>query len=284
MFADKYLFWRALRPFSFSVAIVVCLTGILAANADTQINTFIASLILIAGLLLQAGVNLINDYSDLSLLSSELDEQSCKRIQLNFSIGLSCLFVAAVIGLFLIYQSGWVLLLYSVIGLLGALGYTLEPVNYKRRGLAVFFVFWLMGVLMVTGAYYALTQQLNLDIFLISIPVSLYTSLLLLSNEIRDFESDSEMGIRTLSVRIGYERATMLYYLFLVSIFISAVLMSFLQIISHSWLVILSLPVALMPLRHIDQTPESRAPITPLTGKAFFLFGALYCVGLLFSG
>ena len=283
MFADKYLFWRALRPFSFSVAIVVCLTGILAANADTQINLFIACLILIAGLLLQAGVNLINDYSDLSLLSSELDQKSCQRIQLNFGIGLSCLFVAAVIGLFLIYQSGWILLLYAVVGLLGALGYTLEPVNYKRRGLAVFFVFWLMGVLMVTGAYYALTQQLNLEIFLISIPVSLYTSLLLLSNEIRDFESDSKQGIRTLSVRVGYETATKLYYLFLVSIFVSAVSLSFLQVISHSWLVILSLPVALIPLRYLEKTAEERIPVTPLTGKAFFLFGALYSVGLLLS-
>lgn len=283
MFADKYLFWRALRPFSFSVAIVVCLTGILAAIADTQINLFIASLILIAGLLLQAGVNLINDYSDLSLLRSELDHKSCNRIQLNFYIGLSCFFVAAVIGLFLIYQSGWVLLLYAVIGLLGALGYTLEPVNYKRRGLAVFFVFWLMGVLMVTGAYYALTQQLNLEIFLISIPVSLYTSLLLLSNEIRDIESDSKQGIRTLSVRVGYETATKLYYLLLVSIFVSAVSLSFLQVISHSWLVILSLPVALIPLGYLDKTAEERIPVTPLTGKAFFLFGALYCIGLLLS-
>ncbi len=283
MLAEKYLFRQALRPFSFSVALVVCLTGILAANAVEQINLFIAVLILAAGLLLQAGVNLINDYSDLSFRAVKTDAQSCKRIRQNFRFGLICLLVAAVIGLFLIYRSGWVLLLYAVIGILGALGYTLEPVNYKRRGLAVFLVFWLMGVLMVTGSYYILTLQLNYEIFLISVPVSIYTSLLLLSNEIRDYESDSEAGIKTLSVRIGYERAEKLYLILLAAVYVGALSVSFLTTLTHAWLVVFSLPVALLPIKYIPSAPEDRKPVTPLTGKSFLLFGVLYCLALVIS-
>lgn len=283
MLAEKYLFRQALRPFSFSVALVVCLTGILAANAVEQINLFIAVLILAAGLLLQAGVNLINDYSDLSFRAVKTDAQSCKRIRQNFRFGLICLLVAAVIGLFLIYRSGWVLLLYAVIGILGALGYTLEPVNYKRRGLAVFLVFWLMGVLMVTGSYYILTLQLNYEIFLISVPVSIYTSLLLLSNEIRDYESDSDAGIKTLSVRIGYERAEKLYLILLAAIYVGALSVSFLTTLTHAWLVVFSLPVALLPIKYIPSAPEDRKPVTPLTGKSFLLFGVLYCLALVIS-
>ncbi|WP_420598876.1 prenyltransferase [Neptuniibacter sp.] len=283
MLAEKYLFRQALRPFSFSVALVVCLTGILAANAVEQINLFIAVLILAAGLLLQAGVNLINDYSDLSFRAVETDAQSCKRIRQNFRFGLICLLVAAVIGLFLIYRSGWVLLLYAVIGILGALGYTLEPVNYKRRGLAVFLVFWLMGVLMVTGSYYILTLQLNYEIFLISVPVSIYTSLLLLSNEIRDYESDSDAGIKTLSVRIGYERAEKLYLILLAAVYVGALSVSFLTTLTHAWLVVFSLPVALLPIKYIPSAPEDRKPVTPLTGKSFLLFGVLYCLALVIS-
>ena len=283
MLAEKYLFRQALRPFSFSVALIVCLTGILAANAVEQINLFIAVLILAAGLLLQAGVNLINDYSDLSFLAVKKDAQSCKRIRQNFRFGLICLLVAAVIGLFLIYRSGWVLLLYAVIGILGALGYTLEPVNYKRRGLAVFLVFWLMGVLMVTGSYYILTLQLNYEIFLISVPVSIYTSLLLLSNEIRDYESDSDVGIKTLSVRIGYERAEKLYLILLAAVYVSALSVSFLTTLTHAWLVVFSLPVALLPIKYIPSAPEDRKPVTPLTGKSFLLFGVLYCLALVIT-
>jgi len=283
MLAEKYLFRQALRPFSFSVALVVCLTGILAANTVEQINLFIAVLILAAGLLLQAGVNLINDYSDLSFRAVKTEAQSCKRIRQNFRFGLICLLVAAVIGLFLIYRSGWVLFLYAVIGILGALGYTLEPVNYKRRGLAVFLVFWLMGVLMVTGSYYILTLQLNYEIFLISVPVSIYTSLLLLSNEIRDYESDSDVGIKTLSVRIGYERAEKLYLILLAAVYVSALSVSFLTTLTHAWLVVFSLPVALLPIKYIPSAPEDRKPVTPLTGKSFLLFGVLYCLALVIS-
>ena len=283
MLAEKYLFRQALRPFSFTVALVVCLTGILAANAVEQINLFIAVLTLAAGLLLQAGVNLINDYSDLSFLSVKTDAQTRNRIRQNFRFGLVCLLVAAVIGLFLIYSSGWILLLYAVIGMLGALGYTLEPVNYKRRGLAVFLVFWLMGVLMVTGSYYILTLQLNYEIFLISVPVSIYTSLLLLSNEIRDYESDSDAGIKTLTVRMGYERAEKLYLILLAAIYVSAFSVCFLTMHTHAWLVVFSLPVALLPIKYIPLAPEDRKPVTPLTGKSFLLFGVLYCLALVIS-
>ncbi|MFY0677676.1 MAG: prenyltransferase [Neptuniibacter sp.] len=283
MLAEKYLFRRALRPFSFTVALVVCLTGILAANAVEQINLFIAVLILAAGLLLQAGVNLINDYSDLSFLAVKTDAQSRNRIRQNFRFGLTCLLVAAVIGLFLIYSSGWILLLYAVIGILGALGYTLEPVNYKRRGLAVFLVFWLMGVLMVTGSYYILTLQLNYEIFMISVPVSIYTSLLLLSNEIRDYESDSGAGIKTLTVRMGYERAEKLYLILLAAVYLSAFSVCFLTIHTHAWLVVFSLPVAFLPIKYIPLAPEDRKPVTPLTGKSFLLFGVLYCLALVIS-
>jgi len=284
MSAHKYLFWKALRPFSFPVAVVVCLTGIVAANNAQAINLLSAALVLSAGLLLQAGVNLINDYSDLSILGSELDMQSRQCIRKNFQIGLICLFLAAIIALFLIYQSGWVLLLYAMIGLVGALGYTLEPLNYKRRGWAVFLVFWLMGVLMVTGTYYSLTQALHSSIFLISVPVSFYTSLLLLSNELRDYESDAKAGMTTLTVRLGYKRAAFGYQLLLVAIYTSALLMTVTQHISHAWLVLFSLPIALLPLKYLHLTAAQRKPITPLTAKAFMLFGILYCIALVISG
>lgn len=281
MAANKYQFWRALRPFSFSVALVVCLTGVLAAYSDGYHSPFIAGLIIIAGLLLQAGVNLINDYSDLQDLASQIDTSTATQIRKNFRVGLLCFLLSTVLGLYLIYISGWVLLLFCLVGFVGALGYTLEPINYKRRGLAVVAVFWLMGVLMVAGAYYILSSELNLQIFLISIPVSLYTSLLLLSNELRDYESDQQLHINTLTVRIGYERAVRLYYAVLISIFGSALGISVLGLIDKAWIVLLSLPVALAPLKYLNKSAESRLPLTPLTGKSFLIFGGLYCVAFL---
>lgn len=280
MVADKYRFRHALRPFSFSVALVVCLTGILAAYAETTPSTVHAVLILLGGLLLQAGVNLINDYSDLPHLGEGQQLQQ-RQILFNFNAGLSCFLSAAAIGVYLIWHTGLELLLLALLGLIGALGYTLEPINYKRRGLAVFMVFWLMGVLMVAGSYYILSQQLNLRILLVAVPVSLYTALLLLSNEIRDFEADRRLGVATLTVRIGFARAVLLYKLMLVAIVVSTLLCGLIW--SYwLWLALLALPVMLQPIRWINLPAETRWPLTPGTGRAFLCFGLLYALALLF--
>lgn len=282
MVAEKYLLIRALRPFSFSVAIVVCLTGILAANQHGYVDWFVSALVLTAGLFLQAGVNLINDYSDLPQLSPVLHHDSSRQIKNNFFIGLCCFLVAAAIGLYLVYLTDLVLLLLFVVGLVGALGYTLEPLNYKRRGLAVVFVFWLMGVLMVEGSYYALSQRISLEVFYLSIPVSLFTSLLLLSNELRDYEEDREQGINTLSIRLGYSNAALLYFSLILLIYAAVVLLSLAAILPGGLWVLLTLPVTLFPCRYLKRSEPNRRLLTPHTGRSFLLFGLFYCVSLTF--
>ncbi|WP_286237346.1 prenyltransferase [Neptuniibacter halophilus] len=279
MVVGKYQFWRALRPFSFSVALVVCLTGVLAAFQDGFADYVLAALVLSAGLLLQAGVNLINDYSDLDLPG--LDACQHKLIRRNFSLGLVCFLLAAGIGLYLISASGLVLLWLSLTGLIGALGYTLEPINYKRRGLAVALVFWLMGVLMVLGSYYALSAQLSWRAFYLSLPVSLFTSLLLLSNELRDYESDRDHGIATLSVRLGFVRAAWLYRSGLVMLVVLVLWLTASDILPTAYWTLLSLPVVVLPLRHLQKAAPERVALTPETGRAFLCFGLCYCSALI---
>lgn len=277
---DKYLFKQALRPFSFSVALVVCLTGILIAHHDGFVDYPKSALILVAGLLLQAGVNLINDYADLPLLSSLEYSLSRTRIRANTLRGLCCFLVATLIGVYLIYLTDLLLLLLCAIGLLGALGYTLEPINYKRRGLAVILVFWFMGVLMVLGAYYVLALRITVEAFYLSLPVSLFTSLLLLSNELRDYESDREQGIGTLTVRLGYDKAVLLYICLIFAVFALVAFFSLISLMPKGYWVLLSLPFALWPCRFLHCDELKRKKITPLTGRAFLVFGLFYCGAL----
>jgi len=281
MIAEKYLFRRALRPFSFSVALIVCLTGILAAYKDGYADLLLASLTLIAGFLLQAGVNLINDYSDLSQANLSLSNSAQQQVRRNFNLGLSCFLIATVIGCYLIAQSGLWLLIFALIGLGGALGYTLEPINYKRRGLAVFVVFWLMGILMVSGSYYVLTAQLSLAIVFIAVPVSLLVALLLLSNELRDFEEDSAAQIATLTVRIGFDRSAQLYKGLVAAAALSCISLSLSGYLPYAWLALLALPLALIPVKLLPNPVLQRKPVTPATGRFFLGFGLLYCLALL---
>lgn len=281
MIAKKYLFRRALRPFSFSVALIVCLTGISAAYKDGYGDFTLASLTLFAGLLLQAGVNLINDYSDPSQTNLSLSAIEQYQIRRNFNLGLICFLLAAVIGCYLIAESGLWLLIFALIGLAGALGYTLEPINYKRRGLAVFLVFWLMGILMVTGTYYVLSADLSFTSFLIAVPVSLLVALLLLSNELRDFEEDRAAEIRTLTVRIGFDRSVKLYKGLLATAVLGCVGLSFSAYLPYAWLTFLGLPLAFIPFKYLSKPAKQRTALTPATGRFFLVFGLLYCIALI---
>ena len=270
----KYSFIRALRPFSFSVAVITCLVGILSAAQQTPVNWVIATAILLGAVILQAGVNLINDYSDLQRVSPPAQQ----LIRRNGYLGLGCFLLATVIGLCLIVVTGPWLLLLLLTGLAGALGYTLEPVNLKRRGLAVVLVFWLMGVLMVCGSYAILTGHLDWQIFWRSVPVSLISSLLLLANEIRDYEADRSLGDRTLAVRLGIVRAKQLYRFLLLLVMAVSLGLWISQSIEQLWW-LLALPVVIF-LWLRSARKQGLESLPPYSGRFFMLFGLLFCFSL----
>lgn len=272
---DKYSLRRALRPFSFSVALITCLVGIISAAGLPMFNYTVALLILLGALVLQAGVNLINDYADLKQLRNQSTREQVTR---NFRLGLVCFLLAAAIGISLISVTGLELLVLLLIGLVGGLGYTVEPINFKRRGLAVVLVFWLMGVLMVCGSYFILVGDLSWVVFYRSIPVSLVSSILLLANEIRDVESDADAGIRTLTVRIGLRAAKHLYITLLLLVVGVSLLLWATGILPGLWW-LMSLP--LIYLLYKQQLSEAgRASLPPSSGRFFMLFGLLYCLSL----
>ena len=281
---SKYSFWHALRPFSFTVALVICLTGITSAAVSTSYNLLSAILVLAGGLLLQAGVNLINDYADRQQLRQESDStahlMALNRVEQNFRVGMICFLLASVIAFYLVSQVGIGLLWLALIGLIGALGYTLEPINYKRRGLGVLLVFWFMGVLMVTGSYFAVSGELTAQVLWQSLPVSLLTALLLLSNELRDYEADQRDGINTLSVRIGFAPAVKLYMAMILLTYLSAMLLWANGGLQSLWPLLPSLLCLPAPYRLLQVEAGQRKPLTPLTGRLFLIFGLGYCLAL----
>lgn len=275
----KYQFWRAVRPFSFTVALCTCLTGIAAAWAAGFVDSERAILVLVGGVLLQAGVNLINDYADLTQLRSDngTGYLAMQLIRRNFQAGLSCFALAAVLALYLIAQVGLPLLWLCLVGLAGALSYTLDPVNYKNRGLGVVLVFWLMGVLMISGTYLVIAGSFSLAVVWQSVPLSLLVSLLLLSNELRDYEADQRDGIGTLSGRIGYRRACQLYVVLLLAAYASAALLWHYGLLPQCWPLLLTLPALVSPLKLLRAEAQPRVKLTPHTGRLLTLFGLVYC-------
>ena len=276
----QYSFIKSLRPFSLVVAVISCGLGILIAWKSGFQDTNLAVCIMLGGILAQAGINLINDIEDLPLIPTEHDRYTVIKnmINRNTNWGILCFILASLIGLYLVSKQGWSLFLLIFISGLASLSYNIGPLNFKHRGLAMIQVFLLMGIMMVQGSFLAMSGEFSSTALIHSIPISLLVSLLLLSNELRDWETDKNKEIKTLSVRIGYKNAVRMYWgLIIVTYLLSTIFFISGQLHQLLWL-LLPLPL-LIPIRHY-LTAAERVQLTPMTGRFFFLFGITYMLAI----
>lgn len=275
---------KALRMFSFTIAVISCALGAALAYRDGRFNLLNAVLVLVAGILLQAGVNLVNDFFEFK--QGKLDNKMAglkffgqQRSLLEWWIyfsGVLCFAAVVPIGLFLVYRTGLPLLWLGITGFIGGYFYTGEPFNYKRRGYAFLFVFFLMGVFMIVGSYYAVAGVFEMYTAWVSLPVSFLVSLLLLSNELRDFEDDTRHGIKTLTVRIGYKRSVKLYWLTVALAYGSTLGIYMAGMLPHLYFIPFSALVLLKPVKFLEAPKEERRPVTPLTARFHLVFGILF--------
>lgn len=276
--SGKYTFIGAMRPFSLVVAIATCGLGISLALIENGSDGWLAWLVLISGLLLQIAVNLINDAPDQKNL--ELDWSVRQSIRRNARIGWVVMLLAVILGLYMVTIRGWPLLLLGLVGVAGAWGYTGGKVNYKQRGLGIVLVFLLMGVMLIGGSYYVLTGRYTLEVFWLSLPFSLLTSLLLLSNELRDFEADRKAGIRTLIVRIGYDAGVRLYYLLVSLVYLISASLYWADMLPGILMLLITSLALMGPFGLLDAPAPERRKLTPLTGRFYLLFGAAFLATL----
>ena len=283
---DKYRLLKALRPFSYSVAIITCGLGVALAYARDEGSLLRGCLVIVAGILLQAASNLANDYADIVLWRKEsggLSIQIIGQIRRNFRIAGLLTLLAVVIGLWLVYQVGFPLLLLGLFGVLGGYSYTGEPINYKQRGLGVPAVFLFTGVLMVAGSFYAVAGHWSHQVVWSSIPVSLLSASLLMANEVRDYLDDLNFNIRTLTVRIGFERAKVAYALLLMSVYPLSYYLFWQGGIKNLLFLLPSLAFVWQPIRLLFSAAGDMrlVRLPPLTGRFFMIFGIGFILSVL---
>ena len=271
---EHYRFGHALRPFSLVVGLIGASLGGWIALQEGLGSYSLLALIVIGAVLSQAGINLVNDLEDLGLFAGKLPEKARKAIRVNAAAGFVCFAVALMIGVLFVVREGLPLLWLVLFNALLALNYNLGPINFKRRGLALLQVFVQMGVMLVLGAYMAMGGDPAWKVVWLSLPVSVLVSLLLLSNELRDYRKDAQNGLNTLSVRVGYARAVRLFWAMTGLAFAIAVVLFASGMLAH--IIWLLLPLLLLPpfvgLLHAKE----RARLTPLTGRFFMVFGLAY--------
>lgn len=283
---DKYRFVRALRPFSFSVALITCGLGVALAYITDQGDLVRGIIVIMAGVLLQAASNLANDHADLALWKGypgKIAEEVIRQIRFNFCIAGAFTMLATIMGLYLVLEVGLPLLLFGLSGVIAGYCYTGHPIHYKKRGLGVPAVFLLTGVLMVSGSFYAVSTEWNNQVVLISLPVSLIAAALLLSNELRDYLDDKANEIKTLTVRVGFGQSKILYLLCLLTTYPLSFYLFLQGFIHNPWFLLIPFIAIWQPIRLLKCNVGDKllVGLPPLTGRFFMVFGVSFICSVL---
>ncbi len=242
--------YAATRPRVFTATYVPMAVAAAVALDDGVFKPLPFTLALIGVLLLQTGANLVNEYFDYRRGADELKQAGQGMVIKNrvlspveVAIGAVVSIVGgSLIGLFLLSQSGPLLWLIGIGGVLTAITYTAGPFPLAYHGLGEIAAGIFMGPAIVVGAYYVMDTNVYIELVWLSFPVMLMVAAILHANNIRDMEADRAVNKRTLAVVFGRRIANHEYAFLVLGAYVSLV-----GVVLLGWMPPLSL-VALITL------------------------------------
>lgn len=123
----------------------------------------------------------------------------------------SVLFIASLLGFWLIYWGGMWLILVGIFIVLGALAYSTGPYPLSRNGLGETAVMVFFGLIPVNMTYYLATGSWEWRVLFYSLAIGAMGSNVLMVNNFRDADDDRAVGKRTLANILGRTRAREIY-------------------------------------------------------------------------
>ena len=250
--------YRAARPRSLTATYVPLVLAATIALGDNAFHVLAFILSLIAALLLQIGANLINDYYDY-VRGSDIDKVAGMGMVIkDASLTPRAVLIGAIvtvtlgvlIGLFLVTQSGPLLIWIGLGGVLVVILYTAGPVPLAYIGLGEIAVFIFMGPLMVLGAYYVMAKQVTPTPLLAGLPIAFLVAAILHANNLRDLDADRAAKKRTLAVLFGRRFARIEYFVLIAGAYLTLIVL-----VAAGWIPWLGL-VALVTLQEARRLLE----------------------------
>jgi len=207
------------KPKVFTASIAPVLVGSALAQADGVFTWWKAPLILICAMLIQTISNWVNDIYDFRRGADERGRVGPRRVLVEGFLKpeqlIRASWIAAVVcfvlGLPLVFSSGWPTLAMGVACLGAAWAYTGGRFNLAYHGLGDVAAFLFFGVVGVAGTYYVYAGHFSGEAFLVALGPGFMVANILGVNNIRDIPTDSLVGKRTLAVRIGGTASRWLY-------------------------------------------------------------------------
>lgn len=261
------------RPQFLVLSVILVLLGASIAGNEGHFNWLWFVLTTIGLVLAHASVNILNDYSD---FKTGIDLETMRTPfsggsgilpaklmppESAYKFGVGCLLIAFLIGIYLTYVSGWMLLPLILLGGPVIYFYTSHLTKWLVGEL------WAglgLGTLPILGTYFVQTGHYSTGALLAALAPGFLTANLLFLNEFPDIRADTKGGRFHLVIALGTKRAALLYVTLTIMAYLcilGGVLLKLMPTLSLIGL--LSIPIALkaigITLKNHDK-PEQMVP------------------------
>lgn len=308
--ANRRRAWlMAARPQTLPAGAAPVVLGVGLAVADGIFAPLPALAALVGALLIQVGTNLANDYYDAVNGADTDDREGFTRVTAGGLIEpaqvrratVLTFGLAVLVGTYLVFVGGAPTVVIGVSSIAAGVLYTGGPYPYGYYGLGDLFVFVFFGLVAVTGTYYVQAVStvaagplplgvpagtVTVDGVLAGGAVGALATGILVVNNIRDRETDSEAGKRTLAVLLGY-RLSRLEYVGLLALAYVVPLVFWARGYGLPVLApLITLPLATLPARTVLSRTDGDAlnPALEQTGQLLALYAVLFALGLTVPG
>ena len=281
------------RPHTLTASFVPILVGSAAALVYDTIRFDIFICMLIATLLIQSATNMFNEYFDYKRgLDSKESVGIAGAIVRNgmsprqvFTIAVAFYVIAALIGLYITFQSSIIVLIIGLICMAVGYFYTGGPFPISWTPFGEIFAGLFMGTILIVLTFYIHLGEINSFIILLSLPVAITIGLLNMANNIRDRVKDKRSGRRTYVILVGKNTAILTAA---IALFIGYVIILYIGTIHENssvflLLPLLSIPIAVETIKLLQQgnKPIELIPAMASMGKLNTVLGLLLTIGLL---
>lgn len=294
------LYLEEMRVPFFSASILPVILGAMIAWARFHtFNPLTFLLTLLGGVLLHAGTNVVNDYYDHVSGNDEANTQfvrpftgGSRMIQKGLLSprevlfeGLLCFGLGSLIGVYLAFRVGLVILVLGAIGVFSGFFYTAPPFRLVATGFGEILVGLNFGTLMTLGSFYVQTRFLAWEPVWASLPLALLIAAVLYINEFQDCEADKAVGKDHWVARVGRARAVKGYAWLLgltYALILAGVVLG--KVTPWALFSLLTAPIAWKGLRVAMRFYDDYlklAPANAATIMVHLLTGVLLCLGYL---
>ena len=267
----------AARPRTLPAAVAPVLVGSGLALGDSVFRLDALLAALVCALALQIAANFANDAASDARRGADPETRIGPTRVVAAGLlpgrrvwaGVAVMFgIASLCGIYIAAITSWGVLVVGVAALIATVTYTGGPSPYGYRGMGEVSVFVFFGLVATVGSRYAHEGTMPAEAWLLAVPVGFTACAILVANNIRDIDTDSMVGKRTMAVILGRRHARTLYVALVGGAFGLATVWALLGL-APRWtaLALLAAPLAVPLIRTIRSDSGGPALIRVLEGN-----------------